>query len=68
MSHPHRSKIRYVQKKLLEETGVKVSYNWILTVVDKHLEEAFARAKAEHKDIKDVLVDIIRPLNRHKEG
>lgn len=50
----------------MEETGVKVSYNWILTLVDKHLEDAFERAKSENKNVKDVLVEIIRPLNRHQ--
>jgi hypothetical protein len=67
MSHPQRNNARHVQRVLTEEAGVCVSYNWVLLEVTKHIDKAKEIAKAKNQHVRDVLVDMIRPANRHNE-
>ncbi len=64
MAHPHHTLIRYVQRALEEQTGVRVSYNWVLTEVDKTYREATQIARFERRDIREVLLWLIKPTKR----
>ena len=62
------SEARHVQRVLSAESGEKISYQWCLQMVVRFKEEALKRKREKDVTVKDTLVSLIRPLNRHKKG